>query len=110
MAERIPWFPADGSQGVEHQRRDGTDCPYLAMIACNKCGWCDPDPERVAAASALLSRLTVRDPLCECGQRESGHLVLPGGRRGACAFISGTTGACGCLKFSAAPEVPAGER
>ena len=33
------WLPADGSQGVIHDRPGGGECTYLAIRVCNKCGW-----------------------------------------------------------------------
>jgi hypothetical protein len=33
--------------GKTHLRPDnGIECAYLAEIVCNKCGWCDPTPEK----------------------------------------------------------------
>lgn len=102
-AEQWPHLPADGSQGVVHDRPSGGECSYLAIIVCNKCGWHDPDPVRVATASASLSRIASRDPLCECGEPESSHLVLPRDRRGACTFMDAAR-TCKCAKFTLAGE------
>ena len=109
MADRIPWLPADGSRGVEHQRRDGTDCPYLAIIACNKCGWADTDEQRVAAAVARLDRMVHPDPMCECGHTLAEHPPQDKSRKRPCAR-NGPSGACGCPDFTPAAEVKAGER
>ena len=49
------WLPRDGSGGVPHLR-PGTEseCPYLAIVVCSKCGWADADEKRVRAAMGLL--------------------------------------------------------
>jgi hypothetical protein len=102
MTEKWPSLPADGSQGVEHQRPDGTDCNYLAIIACNKCGWADPDPVRVAAAAKQFARIVSPDPVCECGDRQAAHLVRDRGRgRGACTHIDAAR-TCHCQEFTLA--------
>lgn len=49
------WLPPDGSSGVPHFKPGTRDeCSYLAIVACNKCGWADPDEKRVKAATDLL--------------------------------------------------------
>lgn len=49
-----PWLKRDGTGGVPHCRPDGPECRYLAYIACGKCGWVDPDKERVQRVTDLL--------------------------------------------------------
>ena len=33
---------AADAQGVTHNRADGSECGYLAIVVCTKCGWSDP--------------------------------------------------------------------
>ena len=70
-----------------HNRADGSVCPYLAEVVCDKCGWCDPEPERVWQINgeqvdpyALEPRLPLTTP----------HVFKPGNQVVGCV-LCGTT-------------------
>jgi len=48
-----------------------------------------------------LTRVTYPDPMCTCGETEAVHLVLPGGRRGACTHMDPER-TCRCERFTPA--------
>jgi len=55
------WLPADGSQGVIHDRPGGGECTYLAIGVCNKCGWSEPSRSWVIELPSGLKVLSLND-------------------------------------------------